>query len=103
MFLREKAMQIFRKHLRFLPALLLLAFLICSSLPASTAQAAPATPFSGKTNNWTNVRKAPNRGGELVSTYAPNTAVTVYEVVNGEVVSSGNSSWYRISANGQPT
>jgi lipoprotein-anchoring transpeptidase ErfK/SrfK len=106
MFLREKAMQTLRKHLRFLPALLLLAFLICSVLPASTAQAAqmtPATPFPGKTNNWTNVRKAPNRGGELVSTYAPNTDVTVYEVVNGEAVSSGNASWYRISANGQPT
>ena len=58
----------------------------------------PGTGKKGVTTGWANVRNGPSTGSALVTTYAPNTTVTIYATVSGQTVWSGISTWYRISS-----
>lgn len=58
---------------------------------ASTAQTAYTT-------GWANVRTGPSTSYPVVATDAPNTQVTIYATVSGQVVWSGIANWYRISS-----
>lgn len=57
-----------------------------------------ASTWSGMTTDWTNVRTGPGTGYPQVTTYAPNTIVTVYATVSGTIVWDGISNWYRVSS-----
>ncbi|HLG65220.1 MAG TPA: L,D-transpeptidase family protein [Ktedonosporobacter sp.] len=88
------------KKIYLLVPLLLLLTLAMSFNPAF-APSSLASSFAtraGKTTGWANVRTGPSTNFSLVRTYAPNTAVTVYATVSGQVVWSGISTWYRISS-----
>ncbi|GHO41935.1 L,D-transpeptidase family protein [Ktedonospora formicarum] len=50
------------------------------------------------TTGWANVRTGASTSKSVVITYAPNTRVTVYQTVNGQVVWGGIRTWYRISS-----
>ena len=81
------------------PLVLLLALMISLSPVSSTNSLASSfATWTGKTSNWANVRTGPNTGFSLVRMYAPNTNVTVYATVSGQVVWGGISNWYRISS-----
>ena len=56
-----------------------------------------ASTWTGQTTDWSNVRTGPGTGYSIVTVYAPNTVVTVYATVSGQVVWGGISSWYRIT------
>ncbi len=86
-------------------------FLACSSFLASHSYAASSTrssphtaqatsPWTGVTTGWANVRTGPSTGSSLVTTYAPNTQVTVYATVPGQIVWGGIANWYRVSSSG---
>lgn len=74
---------------------LLLAFV--PTLFVRTSFASTST-WTGHTTGWANVRSGTNTSSAIVSTYAPNTSVTVYATVSGQVVWNGISNWYRISS-----
>lgn len=82
--------------------LLALVFAL-NPLTARTSQAATATTaatWKGYTTSWSNVRTGPGTGYGIVAVDAPNTAVTVYASVKGQVVWGGISTWDRISSLG---
>ncbi|HEY6408781.1 MAG TPA: SH3 domain-containing protein, partial [Ktedonobacteraceae bacterium] len=54
--------------------------------------------WTGITTDWANVRTAPTTNSTIATTYAPDTTVTVYVTVSGEIVWDGISNWYRISS-----
>lgn len=90
-----------KKHLQKHLLAALFAFglailLVASPFASKTSQA--ATTWSGATINYANVRTGPSTGYGIVTTYAPNTRVTVYASVSGQVVWGGISTWYRISS-----
>lgn len=80
----------------FLSLLLALLFTV-NPLNSKTTYAATTTQ-SGITTGYTNVRSGASTGSSVLATYAPNTRVTIYARVNGQVVWGGNPVWYRISA-----
>ena len=63
------------------------------SAPSSSA----TTTWTGATTSWSNVRSGPSTGYSIVTVDAPNTLVTVYATVPGQVVWGGISNWDRIS------
>jgi len=86
----------------------LLAFCLAfSASPNSYAATAHQTTAQGATNalgtqtgyttGYANVRRGPSTGSALAFTDAPNTNVTIYASVSGQIVWGGISTWYRIS------
>ena len=65
---------------------------------SSLAATKTASTWAGRTTNWSNVRTGPGTGYGIVTVFAPNTVVTVYATVSGQVVWSGISNWYRITS-----
>ena len=63
----------------------------------AVTHSASASTWTGRTTYWSNVRTGPGTGYGIVTVYAPNTVVTVYATVSGQVVWSGISNWYRIT------
>src|SRR5437763_11387208 len=88
------------RRLYFLGLLALLLALVTafSPLPASSSSASASSTWTGRTTYWANVRTGPNNGTGIIAVYAPNTQVTVYATVAGQVVWGGISNWYRISS-----
>jgi lipoprotein-anchoring transpeptidase ErfK/SrfK len=81
--------------------IILFAFLLAlalSLLPlfSAGASAQSAATWQGITINWSNVRQGPSTYYAIITTYAPNTKVTVYATVSGQNV-WGTPYWYRIS------
>src|SRR6266516_6609224 len=76
---------------------LLLALLIAFS-PLTSGNSYASGTWTGRTTYWSNVRNGPGTGYSVVTVYAPNTLVTVYATVSGQVVWGGISNWYRISS-----
>ncbi|GCE10874.1 L,D-transpeptidase family protein [Tengunoibacter tsumagoiensis] len=79
------------------------AGLITRDNGGSTNQPVSTSNNNGGTatvTSWANVRSAPNTGSSIVSTFAPNTSVTIYDTVSGQAVWGGISTWYRVSASG---
>ena len=59
------------------------------SARTSLATSTSASTWTGKTTYWSNVRTGPATGYSIVTVYAPNTVVTVYATVTGQVVWGG--------------
>jgi lipoprotein-anchoring transpeptidase ErfK/SrfK len=80
----------------------LLLATLCVFLPFSSVGASPfsaattADTWAGTTTGWANVRTGTNTQSSIVTTYAPNKSITVYQTVAGQNV-WGPSDWYRIS------
>src|SRR5947209_19284431 len=55
---------------------------------------------TGETTGWVNVRSGPNTSSTIVTSYAPQTTVTIYASVSGEDVWDGITTWYRVSSSG---
>lgn len=92
-----------RKHFRqllLLGAFTLLVALIVAISPfvSSSSYASSYVSWTGHTIAASNVRTGPGTGYGLVATYPPDTNVTVYASVRGQVVWGGISTWYRISS-----
>ncbi|HEU5382963.1 MAG TPA: L,D-transpeptidase [Ktedonobacteraceae bacterium] len=92
-----------RKYLKkcslLLPLALLLAMVFSATAFAGTASTTAAnSTWTGATTGWTNARTAATTGARLVRTYAPNTILTVYATVSGQVVWGGIRTWYRVSS-----
>lgn len=87
--------QIKRFYLLGLLALLFAFAIALNPISAGTSHA--ASTWTGVTTDWSNVRAGPGTGYGIVTVYAPNTAVTVYATVSGQIVWGGISNWYRIS------
>ncbi len=85
------------KKLYFLVLLALLLALVIAFNPLSASGSSAYTTWTGRTTYWANVRTGPSTGSGIVAVYAPNTQVTVYATVSGQVVWGGISNWYRIS------
>jgi L,D-transpeptidase catalytic domain len=86
------------KRLYFLGLFALLLALIIAFSPLTSGNSYASGTWTGRTTYWSNVRTGPGTGYSLVSVYAPNTLVTVYATVSGQVVWGGISNWYRISS-----
>lgn len=56
-----------------------------------------SSTWKGVTTSWANVRTGPGTRYARVGSYAPNTTVTIYATVSGQVIWGGISKWYRIS------
>ena len=54
--------------------------------------------WTGSTTDWANVRTGPGTNYAISRVDPPNTTVTVYATVHGQVVWGGISNWYRISS-----
>lgn len=79
-------------------ALLMATLVTVSTLVSPTSYASSYASWTGHTTAWSNVRTGPSTTYSIVTTYAPNTTVTVYASVSGQVVWGGISTWYRISS-----
>ncbi len=78
---------------------LLMALLIAlSTFISPSSYASSYSSWTGHTIDWSNVRTGPGTSYSIVTTDAPNTTVTVYASVTGQVVWGGISAWYRISS-----
>ena len=86
-----------RSHF-LIPMVLFLAAVSAFSAIMVTATYASAAPWVGVTTSTANVRSGTTTGAHVVATYGANTRVTVYATVSGQVVWSGISAWYRVSA-----
>ena len=91
-------MQAHIKRLSYLGLFALLLALVIAFNPLSTKTAHAYSTWTGKTTSWSNVRTGPSTGYRIVTVYAPNTVVSVYATVSGQVIWGGISSWYRISS-----
>jgi L,D-transpeptidase catalytic domain len=81
-----------------LSALAVFLALVFAFNPFSSRSAAALSSWSGQTINWSNVRTGPGTSFRIVSVYAPNTPVTVFASVSGQIVWGGISTWDRISS-----
>lgn len=91
--------KLLKKSSLLLSMALLLATLFSFTLFAGTSFASTASStWAGRTTGWANARTGTNTGTRLVKTIAPNTRVTVYATVSGQVVWGGIRNWYRISS-----
>ena len=68
------------------------------STNAHASTAMTASTQSGYTTGYARVRTGANTNSAIVTTDAPNTSVTIYASVSGQVVWGGISTWYRISS-----
>lgn len=85
------------KRLSLLGLFALLLALAIAFSPFSTGTSRAASTWTGMTTDWSNVRTGPGTGYGIVTVYAPNTVVTVYATVSGQIVWGGISNWYRIT------
>jgi len=89
---------------------LLLAIMLSASRPFSATSYAssrnatshfssdiPSATSTGATTGWANVRTDTNTGAPIDHVDAPNTTVTIYATVSGQVAWGGISTWYRVS------
>lgn len=81
-----------------LSALVFFLALVFAFNPFSSRSAAALSSWSGQTINWSNVRTGPGTSFRVVSVYAPNTPVTVFASVSGQIVWGGISTWDRVSS-----
>lgn len=89
------------RKISLLTSMALSVALILTVLSAATAFAAPASSsWAGITTGTANVRSAPTTHSKALGSYASGSRVTVYASVKGQVVWSGISTWYRVSASG---
>src|SRR5260370_18651620 len=86
------------RYVLALSALVLFLALIFAFNPFSSRSAAALSSWSGQTINWSNVRTGPGTSFRIVSVYGPNTPVTVFASVSGQIVWGGISTWDRISS-----
>lgn len=86
------------RYVLALSALVLFLALVFAFNPFSSRSASALSSWSGQTINWSNVRTGPGTSFRIVSVYAPNTPVTVFASVSGQVVWGGISTWDRISS-----
>ncbi len=88
------------KRFYYLGLLALLLALVIAFSPLATGRsyASAAATWQGRTTYWANVRTGPSTGYGIVTVYGPNTLVTVYATVSGQIVWGGISNWYRISS-----
>jgi hypothetical protein len=86
------------KKLYFLGLFALLLVLVIAFSPLTSGNSYASGTWTGRTTYWSNVRTGPSTGYSIVTVYAPNTLVTVYATVSGQVVWGGISNWYRISS-----
>ncbi len=77
--------------------LLSLSPLAARGLYASSSAAHAPAVSAGHTTGWANVRTGPATSYPRVTVYAPNTPVTIYATVSGQVVWGGIATWDRIS------
>ncbi|HEX3640745.1 MAG TPA: L,D-transpeptidase [Ktedonobacteraceae bacterium] len=64
----------------------------------STSSITPATTSTGVTSDSANVRTATSASAPIDHVDPPNTTVTIYATVSGQIISDGNSTWYRVSS-----
>ncbi|HEX4207957.1 MAG TPA: L,D-transpeptidase family protein [Ktedonobacteraceae bacterium] len=62
--------------------------------------AVAAAAVRGCTTGWSNVRTAPFTSAHIITTYAPNTNVTIYGQQNGSNAFGNTRVWYRVLAHG---
>src|SRR5258708_40316113 len=86
------------RYVLALSALVLFLALVFAFNPFSSRSAAALSSWSGQTINWSNVRTGPGTSFRIVSVYAPNTPVTVFASVSGQIVWGGISPWDPISS-----
>ncbi len=85
-----------------------LLIVVTTTMPTQAAtRVAAATTITnatqeGTTTGWANVRTAPTTSSAIVTTYAPNTSLTVYATVSGQAVWNNDANWDRISKPGSP-
>jgi len=68
-----------------------------SSATSHASSNTPSAISTGVITNWANVRIDTNTSALIDHIDAPNTTVTIYATVSGQVVWDGISSWYRVS------
>ena len=81
-------------------ALLMASMLAADPLLSATSYASsnrPSATETGLTTGWANVRTEANTSASIDHVDAPNTTVTIYATVSGQIVWNGNSTWYRVS------
>src|SRR6266849_1230689 len=89
---------------------LLLAIVLTASSPFSATSYAsssrttsfasssrPSATETGVTTEWANGRTDTNTGAQVDHASGPNTTVTIYATVSGQVAWGGISTWYRVS------
>jgi len=86
------------KRLYYLGLFALLVALVIAFGPFNSGRAYASSTWQGATTDWANVRTGPATSYSIAAVYAPNTFVTVYATVSGQVVWGGISNWYRISS-----
>ena len=69
-----------------------------SGATPQTSSIAPSTTEMGVTIAWANVRTDTSSSAPIDHVDPPNTAVTIYATVSGQIISGGSSTWYRISS-----
>jgi len=68
------------------------------SATQSTSSITPATTSTGVTSDSASVRTATSDSAPIDHVDPPNTTVTIYATVSGQIISDGNSTWYRVSS-----
>src|SRR5262249_48352337 len=58
----------------------------------------PPTTQPGVTTDWADVRTETSKSAPIDHVDPPNTTVTIYATVSGEILSGSNSTWYRVSS-----
>ena len=81
-------------------ALLMASMLAADPLFSATSYASskgPSATETGLTTGRANVRTEANTSASIDHVDAPNTTVTIYATVSGQILWNGISSWYRVS------
>ncbi len=86
------------KRLYYLGLFALLVALVIAFGPFNSGRASASSTWQGATTYSANVRTGPGTSYSIVTVDAPNTSVTVYATVSGQVVWGGISNWYRVSS-----
>src|SRR5258708_20522279 len=86
------------KRLYYLGLFALLVALVIAFGPLNSGRASASSTWQGATTYWANVRTGPGTSYSIVTVDAPNTSVTVYATVSGQVIWGGISNWYRVSS-----
>src|SRR5260370_2959493 len=86
------------KRLYYLGLFALLVALAIAFGPFNSGRAVASSTWQGATTYSANVRPGPGTSYSIVTVDAPNTSVTVYATVSGQVVWGGISNWYRVSS-----
>jgi lipoprotein-anchoring transpeptidase ErfK/SrfK len=68
------------------------------SATQSTSSITPATTSTGVTSDSADVRTATSASAPVDHVDPPNTTVTIYATVSGQIIANGSSTWYRVSS-----